>query len=101
LQSLCEVHGHKWVSGHVWTTEAPFRETPQKIRKFQQREAIAVEMELSAFLKVCNFYGLEVGALLVVSDELFTFRWKSGYASKQYRRSFLNAAKIAVNALTT
>ena len=100
LQSLCEVRGQKWVSGQVWTTEAPFRETPQKIKKFQQKQAIAVEMELSAFFKVGNFYGIEVGALLVVSDELFSFRWNSGYSTKRYRRSLLNAAEIAVNVLT-
>jgi uridine phosphorylase len=100
LQSLCEVRRHKWTSGQVWTTEAPFRETPQKIRKFQRKQAIAVEMELSAFFKVCNFYGIEVGALLVVSDELFSFRWNSGYSTKQYRQSLLNATEVAVNVLT-
>jgi len=100
LQSLCEVQGNEWVAGPVWTTEAPFRETPEKIRKFQQRQAIAVEMELSAFFKVSNFYGIEAGALLVVSDELFSFRWNSGYATEHYRRSLINAAKIAVNVLT-
>jgi purine-nucleoside phosphorylase len=100
LQSLCEVQGYAWACGSVWTTEAPFRETPHKIRKFQQKKAIAVEMELSAFFKVANFYGVEVGALLVVSDELFTYRWKSGYATTQYRRSLLNAAEVAVSALT-
>ena len=57
-------------------------------------------MELSAFFKVGNFYGIEVGALLVVSDELFSFRWNSGYTTKRYRRSLLNAAEIAVNVLT-
>ena len=100
LQALCEARGHRWASGQVWTTEAPFRETPQKIKKFQQKQAIAVEMELSAFFKVCNFYGIEVGALLVVSDELFSFRWHSGYTTKEYRQSLLNAAEVAVNILT-
>lgn len=101
LRLLCEGQKRQWASGSVWTTEAPFRETPQKIEAFQQKKALAVEMELSAFFKVGNFYGIEVGALLVVSDELFSFRWKSGYATGQYRRSFLDAAAIAVNALTT
>lgn len=100
LQSLCENRGHKWASGPVWTTEAPFRETPEKISRFQQKQALAVEMELSAFFKVGNFYGVEIGALLVVSDELFSLHWKSGYATQRYRKALLDAAEIAVHVLT-
>lgn len=100
LKLLCGSQNQKWISGKVWTTDAPFRETPQKIKKFQQKEAIAVEMELSALFKVGNFYGVEVGALLVVSDELSSLHWKTGYKTPLYRSAFLKAANIAFDVLT-
>ena len=97
LKLVCQTQSQKWAAGKVWTTDAPFRETPQKIKKCQQKQAIAVEMELSAFFKVSNFYGVEAGALLVVSDELFSLRWNSGYNTKLYKKSFLKAAEVVFN----
>lgn len=97
LKLSCQNQGQIWASGKVWTTDAPFREIPQKIKRFQQKQALAVEMELSAFLKVGNFYGVEVGALLVISDELFASQWNSGYNKKIYKETFLKAVEIIFN----
>jgi purine-nucleoside phosphorylase len=100
IQSLCEVKAQTWACGKVWTTDALFRETPQKIKKAQQKKAIAVEMELSAFLKVGAFYGVEVGALLVVSDELFARQWNPGYTTQKYKKAFVHAIDIALQVLS-
>jgi uridine phosphorylase len=34
--------------GSVWTTDAPYRETPDKVKTFQDQGILAVEMEISA-----------------------------------------------------
>jgi uridine phosphorylase len=101
LGSRCENLRKPWTKGSVWTTDAPFRETPQKIRKYQMKKAVAVEMELSAVFKVCRFYGIEVGAILVVSDEVYSSRWTSGYRTPLYRESFITAARIALDVLSS
>jgi Purine-nucleoside phosphorylase len=100
IQSLCEVKEQTWMCGKVWTTDAVFRETPQKIKKAQQRKAIAVEMELSAFFKVGAFYGVDVGALLVVSDELFDREWNPGYGNQNFKETFVQALDIALQVLS-
>lgn len=100
IQSLCELKAQDWALGKVWTTDVPFRETPQKIKKAQQKKAIAVEMELSAFFKVGAFYGVEVGALLVVSDELFARQWNPGYTTQKYKKAFVHAIAIALQILS-
>jgi len=100
IKYCCENNQENWVSGTIWTTDALFRETPQKISAAQQKKAIAVEMEVSAFLKVGNFYRVEVGALLAVSDELFTWKWKSGYHTPEYKKAIFRAQDIAINVLS-
>jgi len=100
IQSLCEVKSQTWACGKVWTTDAPFRETPQKIKKAQQKKAIAVEMELSALFKVGAFYGAEVGALLVVSDELFGRQWNPGYGNHKFKETLGQALDIALQVLS-
>jgi len=96
LKSGCKKQKHKWTAGKVWTTDAPFRETPQKIKKFQQKQAVAVDMELSALFKAGSFYGIEIGALLVVSDELFSLKWNPGHKSKIYKKAFTAALEIVL-----
>jgi purine-nucleoside phosphorylase len=76
---------HKY--GPVWSTDGIFRETPGQIRKFQQKGAVAVEMELSALFSAAKFYDLSIAAVLIVSDELFSLQWRPGFKNKLFKQS--------------
>lgn len=71
--------------GWVWTTDALFRETEAKVRHYQDRGALAVEMELSALYTVGRHLGVDLGAVLVVSDELSTLKWRPGFKSERFK----------------
>ena len=64
--------------GAIWTTDAIYRETPTKIRRFQGQGARGVDMETSALFHVGRVLGVDVAALMVVSDELF-HAWRPGF----------------------
>jgi len=70
--------GTPFRSGPIWTTDAPFRETPMKIQRHKAAGALAVEMELSALFIVGRYRNLSVCALLSVTDTLTHDRW-SGF----------------------
>lgn len=72
-------------TGTIWTTDGFFRETPERVRHFQEQKALAVEMELSALFSVGKFRGVEVGAMLVVSDTLSTLSWQQGFKEKRFK----------------
>lgn len=65
--------------GAIWTTDAIFRETPDKVKHFQGMGALAVEMEVSALFTVSAFLGIALSAILVVSDDLSDLTWKHGF----------------------
>lgn len=94
--------GHPFQEGLIWTTDGAFRETPAKVRAFQAKEVLAVEMELSALFSVGEFNGVEIVGLLVVSDEVSTLTWKPGFKSKTFkagRRAAANSVQQLVEAL--
>jgi uridine phosphorylase len=70
--------------GAVWTTDAIFRETPDKINHFRSQGASAVDMETSALFSIASYRGVELGAILVVSDELSTFKWAPGFKTEAF-----------------
>ena len=70
--------------GTIWTTDAVFRETREKVEFYQKENVLGVEMEISAMLSVGKFRGVRVGGLLVVSDELSSFSWKPGFQDKRF-----------------
>jgi uridine phosphorylase len=70
--------------GAIWTTDAIFRETPDKVTHFQNKGALAVEMELSALFTVSAFLGVAFSAILVVSDDLSSLTWKPGFKDKRF-----------------
>ena len=78
-------------SGHIWTTDAAFRETPEKVRYYQSRHALAVEMELSALFTVGRLRGVEVAGILVVSDELSALKWKPGFKTDDFKKGRMAA----------
>lgn len=71
-------------AGAVWTTDAIFRETPNKIRRFQAKGALAVDMEMSALFSAAHYRGVEIGGILVVSDELSSLHWLPGFKTEAF-----------------
>jgi uridine phosphorylase len=92
-QSLqtCSVPFHK---GPVWSTDAPYRETRQKVLLLQGDGVLGVDMELSALFTAARFRQVEIAALLMVSDELGTLRWRPGFSSGKFNRSRKTAAEV-------
>jgi len=94
IQTVLDTRGIKYHQGRIWTTDAIFRETREKIEHFQSQKALAVEMELSALFTVAEFRGINVGAVLVVSDELASFTWNPGFNDKRFKQSRMAAAEV-------
>jgi len=87
-------HPASFHKGPVWSTDAPYRETEERVLSFQKEGILGVDMELSALLTVGQFRGIEIGALLVVSDELGTLRWKPGFSGTKFKTSRKIGAEV-------
>ena len=71
-------------SGKIWTTDAVYRETREKVENYQKQGVLAVEMEISALYSVAQFRQVELGGILVVSDELSSFKWRPGFKNQRF-----------------
>jgi uridine phosphorylase len=81
----------KYQKGPVWTCDAFYRETWTKVRAYSGQGVLGVEMETSALFTVARYRGIELGALMVVSDELFEFKWLPGYTSSAVLKAIRKA----------
>ena len=90
----CAAAGTGVHPGPVWTTDAPFRETPDKVLAFRRRGALAVEMEVSALFSVAAFRGVEAAALLVVSDDLSSLTWQPGFKDARFAHGREDAGRV-------
>lgn len=84
IRSALQSNALTFHEGAIWTTDAIFRETPDKVTHFLDKGAIAVEMELSALFTVSAFLGVDISAILVVSDDLSSLTWKKGFKDKRF-----------------
>ncbi len=94
ISAGCAAEGIGAHAGPVWTTDAPFRETPEKLLAFRNRGALAVEMEASALFSVAGFRGVEAAALLVVSDDLSSLTWRPGFRDPGFTRGREGACRV-------
>ncbi len=63
------------VEGGVWSLDALFRETVDKIEAFAERGVLAVEMECTALMAIATYRGAAFAAALIITDELFGGEW--------------------------
>jgi len=86
----------KFCQGLIWSTDAIFRETAEKVIHYRQKKALAVEMEVSALFSVAAFRKVEAAALLVVSDSLSALSWQAGFKTEEFKKARTQACDAIV-----
>ncbi|RLG38829.1 MAG: phosphorylase, partial [Thermoproteota archaeon] len=99
LESSLRRLGVKTLRGGAWTTDAPFRETVGKVRRYSSLGALAVEMECSALMAVAEFRGVRLAAGLAITDELFEGVWRPRFSAPEVDRARTALARAAVEVL--
>ncbi len=61
--------------GKTWTTDAPYRETPNRIRKRQEDGCLTVETECAGLMAVAQVRGVIFGQVLYGGDDLSGLAW--------------------------
>jgi len=77
LEGACERMGVEFHRGKVWTTDAPYRETPSRIRTFRDMGAICVDMEAAACFAVAEYRDVELAAIFYGGDYVSERGWDS------------------------
>lgn len=98
IQEALKNASKRYHLGPIWTTDAIFRETKAKVKSYGGRGVLAVEMEASALFTVARYRGIELGAILVVSDELFDLKWRPGFTRPRFMSACRHACHIALSA---
>jgi len=81
-------------SGKIWTTDAVYRETREKVENYQKQGVLAVEMEVSALFSAAQFRQVELCAMLVVSDELSSLKWRPGFRDQRFVTGHQTACRM-------
>jgi len=58
-----------------WTTDAIYRETPDRVARRRAEGCLTVEMEMAAFCAVAQFRGVLFGQILYGGDDLSGENW--------------------------
>lgn len=76
--------------GKAWTTDAPYRETPDIIAKRKEEGCLVVEMEAASMMAVAQFRDVIFGQVLYGGDDLSSAEWDNrGWQSRQEVRESL------------
>ena len=84
--------------GRVWTTDAPYRESTGKVRRYARDGVLSVDMEASALMIVTEFRGADLGLILTVSDLVYRRDWPNIFGTNEYRANCADMASIVVRA---
>jgi len=75
LVNVLSNRGVPYRVGKTWSTDAPYRETLNKIAKRKEEGCLTVEMESAGMMAVAQFRGVFFGQVLYVGDDLSGSEW--------------------------
>jgi len=75
IRDYLEKRNIPYLHGLTWTTDAIFRETPERIRQRKAEGAKIVEMEQAGCIAVAQFRGFDYGALIYGGDDVSGETW--------------------------
>ena len=78
--------------GKIWTTDAFYRETKDKVNTRLNEGCIAVEMEVAALLAVAEFREVDLGYILIGVDDVSGEKWdkRHGKTPLEFRKSVID-----------
>jgi len=86
-EALAEANGFAGPRrGSIWTTDAVYRETREKVARYSAQGILAVDMEYTALRAVAAFRQVSLAAVMLVSDELFHQNWSPQMHRQGFRR---------------
>jgi uridine phosphorylase len=77
LVNLLDARGIPYQVGRTWTTDAPYRETTNKIARRREEGCLTVEMESAALIAVAQFRNVIFGQALYGGDDLSGIEWNN------------------------
>ena len=86
LVDLLAAAGHTVHCGPLWTTDAPYRESVRQVQRLGGEGVLGVDMEYAALVTAAAFRKVELTAVLLVSDELWSGTWNPGFRSKDFKK---------------
>ena len=89
----------EYISGQVWTTDAPYRETGEEVSLYQDNGILGVDMETSAFFCVSSALKMEAACGLVAADSLVDGTWRPCHDHRKVNAAIRQLADSAVEAL--
>jgi uridine phosphorylase len=75
IERVLRTHGRPYTVGKTWTTDAFYRETPDKVALRRAEGCVTVEMEAAAFFAVARFRGVTFAQMLYGGDDVSGEEW--------------------------
>lgn len=76
FKDILKEHNFNYREGATWTIDAFYRETKEKIKMFQNKGAICVEMEGASLAAVCKYKKINYFTFYYAGDNLDSVKWE-------------------------
>lgn len=77
IERVLQARNIPYIISKTWTTDAPYRETAEKVRLRKSEGCLTVEMEAAAFFAVAQFRGVTFAQILYGGDDVSGGEWDS------------------------
>ena len=85
--------------GTSWTTDAPYRETIEDLRRYRADGVVTVEMEAAGLFAVGKYRGVSVSSIFAISDLVTEDGWHQRYHSEEKQESMRQIFEAALDAI--
>ncbi len=86
IRKILQKNNMNVIEGPIWTTDAPYRETIDKVIGYKNQGVLGVDMEFTALCTVAAFRNISICAVSLVSDALWSGHWQKGFNTREFKK---------------
>ncbi len=92
------------LKGGIWSTDAVFRETLDKVERYSRLGVYGVDMESTALMTIADYRGVDLAIVTLITDELYEGKWRVASESRERLRKARSVERLVIktslNAIT-
>lgn len=89
IKQVLQNNNETFVTGKIWTIDAMYRETPNRITRRVNEGSLAVDMECASLSACAKFNNIKFGQLLYFTDRVSSTNWEWRFYDKIKIRTHL------------
>jgi purine-nucleoside phosphorylase len=101
IENILNKNNINYKTGKSLTISTPYRETPNIIDLYKEKNAICIDMESASLFSIARYHKANIASIFAISDLIINNKWVPQFKSKKIKQAHEQLIQTALSSLNT